>query len=131
MGWATMQVDFSNAFVQAKLEEEVHIELPGGFGDTDTEDSVLKLDRSLYGLVQAPMCWYLFLKEALERNDFVVSEFDPCMFYGKGMVILVYADDCLFFGPDLQKIDDFILDLEKQEMSLTKEQDVYAFLGIN
>jgi hypothetical protein len=123
-------VDFSNAFVQAKLNEEVHIDLPSGFGDPDIEDTVLKLDRSLYGLVQAPMYWYNHLKKALEGNEFVVSDFDPCMFYGKGMVILVYVDDCLFFGPDLGKIDNFILDLEKQGMSLTKEQDVYAFLGI-
>ena len=53
-GWATRQVDFSNAFVQAELQEDVYIEVPQGFKDPDGQDVVLKLNKSLYGLVQAP-----------------------------------------------------------------------------
>jgi hypothetical protein len=66
-------------------------------------------------------------EEALEDNGFKVSSFDPCMFYGQGMVVL---DDCLFFGPDLGAIDGFIGELEQQGFALTKEEDIYAFLGI-
>jgi Reverse transcriptase (RNA-dependent DNA polymerase) len=130
LGWATRQVDFSNAFVQATLKEEVYMQLPKGFEKGGQNDGVLKLNRSLYGLVQAPMYWYEHLKKALEDNGFKVSSYDPCMFFGKGMVVLCYVDDCLFFGPDLRKIDGFIEELEQQGFALTKEQDVYAFLGI-
>ena len=55
--------------------------------------------------------------------------YDPCMFYGKDMVILVYVDDCLFFGKSLKEIDMIIEALEKKGLALTKEDDVYAFLG--
>ena len=57
-GWKTKQVDFSNAFVQAELEEDVYIGLPSGFEGPEGQDRkevVLKLNKSLYGLVQAPM----------------------------------------------------------------------------
>ena len=56
--WKTRQVDFSNAFVQASLNEDVYILLPLGFV-TDTGDTrdevVMKLNKSLYGLVQSPL----------------------------------------------------------------------------
>jgi hypothetical protein len=50
-GWATRQVDFSNAFVQATLKEEVYVELPEMFRDKQNDGSkdgvVLKLNKSL------------------------------------------------------------------------------------
>ena len=57
-GWSTRQVDFSNAFVQDTLEKEVCVELPAMFCDENengnNNEVVLKLNKSLYGLVQAP-----------------------------------------------------------------------------
>ena len=54
-GWATRQVDFSNAFIQAELTEEVFVELPEMFRDEQNHSNkdgvVLKLNKSLYGLV--------------------------------------------------------------------------------
>ena len=38
MGWATRQVDFSNAFVQAYLTEEVYMRFPPLFGDPTAEE---------------------------------------------------------------------------------------------
>ena len=45
----TQQIDFSNAFCQAKIEEEVYEELPKDFGDKPWRDMVLQLNKSLYG----------------------------------------------------------------------------------
>ena len=48
-GWATGQVDFSNAFVQARLKEEVYLDLPAMFSDknqnSNDEGVVLKLNK--------------------------------------------------------------------------------------
>ena len=57
-GWKTRQVDFSNAFVQAELKENVYVTLPAMFEGPNGETSkevVMKLNRSLHGLVQAPL----------------------------------------------------------------------------
>ncbi len=134
LGWETRQVDFSNAFVQAELNEEVYIKMPQHFvdstGDT-TDDAVLKLNKSLYGLVQAPMYWYNHLAGVLDKKGFKPSDHDPCMFYGRGFIVLVYVDDCLFFGPDGNKIDAFISELkDKDKMALTIEDDAFHFLGV-
>ena len=98
------QVDFSNTFIQAKLAEDEHIyvEIPKGFncGGNSEKQKVLKLRRSLYGLVQAPLYWGNHLKAALEREGLKQSVSDPCMFVGDDMVVLTYVDDVLFFRKD-------------------------------
>ena len=49
LGLKTKQVDYSNAFVQANIDEEVFCELPQEFLGPDEEQYVLKLKKSLYG----------------------------------------------------------------------------------
>jgi len=130
-GWATKQVDFSNAFVQATLKEEVYVSLPATFGDDQgNKNSVLKLNKSLYGLVQSPLYWFNFISATLDNRGFKPSNIDPCLFYGRGMVILVYVDDCLFFGPDMAEMDKVIAELRQAKLALTVEEDVYPFLGV-
>lgn len=134
-GWKTRQVDFSNAFVQATLDKEVYIKLPAGFEGTSGEqasESVLSLNKSLYGLVDAPMYWYNHLVTKMDMVGLKPSPLDPCMFYGRGMIMLSYVDDCLFFGPDQKEIDKVIQDIKGLGMTLTVEDDTaYAFLGVD
>ena len=66
-GWVSRQVDFSNAFVQAPLNEDIYVHLPRMFCQTEGADKhVLKLQCSLYGLVQAPLYWYNYLTERMK-----------------------------------------------------------------
>ena len=59
LNWATVQTDYTNAFAQATLDEEVYMELPHDFmtKDDNNNDYVLKLNKSLYGLKHAPLSW--------------------------------------------------------------------------
>ena len=57
----TCQVDYVNAFAQADLNEDVYIEMPQGYKSPDRTDTVLKLNKSLYGLVQAPVKFFELL----------------------------------------------------------------------
>jgi len=50
-------VDFTNAFAQANLKEEVYVELPRMFDSPNGSETMLKLNKLLYGLVQAPLSW--------------------------------------------------------------------------
>jgi hypothetical protein len=138
-GWATRHVDFSNAFVQATLTDEVYVELPEMFRDEQgngPKDGVcLKLNKSLYGLVQAPLSWYNHLQTGLNELDFRVSKLDPGMYFGRGMILITYVDDTLFFGPDLATIEQAITDLEALGYGLTREEGdgstAFAFLGVS
>jgi Reverse transcriptase (RNA-dependent DNA polymerase) len=48
--WTTRQVDYTNAFAQAEIKEEIYVEYPKLFESAVGEDQVLKLNKSLYGL---------------------------------------------------------------------------------
>jgi hypothetical protein len=131
-GLATKQVDFSNAFVHAHLKpnENIFVACPRGF-ETDTDDAkVLKLRRSLYGLVQAPLYWGNHLKSALEEEGMKQSVSDPCMYMGDGMIAVTYVDDVLFFGKNEEAIDAKISAIAARGFKLTVEDDVHTFLGV-
>jgi hypothetical protein len=129
----TVQVDYTNTFAQAKLKEEVYIEIPKGFQSSDPDkDIVLKLEKSLYGLVQAPKTFYDHLADNLRAHGFeCCTNIDSCLWINKkeGIICVIWVDDCLFFSKSGEKIDR-ILDSMSKTMPLTREQSVTAFLGI-
>jgi len=92
----TRLVDFTNAFAQAKLKETVFVKLPQMYESPDGSDVVLKLNKFLYILVQGPLCWYSHLREGLTPEGFVPSVLAPRLYYGYGMAVLTYVDDCIF-----------------------------------
>ena len=137
-GWATSQVDFSNAFVHAPMKRNVCVSLPAMFGDTNgipAKELCLKLNKSLCGLREAPKLWYDFLAAALEKAVFKLSPHDPGILYGRGMALAICVDDVLLFGPDASemtkvtkelKLDGFELKVEKEAT-----QSSHDFLGIH
>ena len=129
LGLKTKQVDYSNAFVQADIDEEVYCELPQEFLGPDGGEYVLKLKKSLYGLKQAPRLWFKTLEKSLHDRGFKSSAVDPCLFLMDDLVALVYVDDVLFFGKSEKIIDNMIASLKK-EFDLNVEGSVEAFLGV-
>jgi hypothetical protein len=61
------------------------------------------LQKTLYGLRQAPRAWHARLKQVLESAGFQASEADPGLFILSyktyNVYIVVYVDDILLLGP--------------------------------
>jgi Reverse transcriptase (RNA-dependent DNA polymerase) len=141
-GLATMQVDYTAAFIHADIDRDpnwdrmsaeekewsgVYVEKPRGFTQPG---KVLKLKRSLNGLKQAPRNFFLHLKSKLEYVGFKQSEHDQCLFIAEAVICLVYVDDTLFFAPSQEYIDDVLAKL-RQTMEIEVEDDVAGFLGVH
>jgi hypothetical protein len=136
-GWHTRQVDYTNAFAQAELHEEVYVEQPKGFKLQSGTDKVLRLLKSLYGIRQAPRTFFLKLREGLIERGYTQSAIDPCLFLKDGIMCVVYVDDTIFGGADAAVLEAEIIALgvstseQQHKFALRNEGEVGAFLGID
>ena len=85
-GWHTKKVDYTNAFCQAEIQEEIYIDPPKGFGGVDKIHKVLKLLKILHGLKQAPNTFFDKLQAGLLEMNFVQSQVDKYLFM-KGNIV--------------------------------------------
>lgn len=128
-GLITQSIDFSNAFVQAELKEDIFVHLPRGFASVNYIPVCLKLQKSLHGISQAPRLWFEHLKAKLLARGFVQSALDPCLFYRDDIVLLVYVDDVIIASRSQEAITRLIADL-RTDSELTDEGPLSAILGI-
>ena len=130
LGWATVSIDFSNAFIHAKLDKPLWIHLPRGFHTGKPGKRCLRLKRSLYGTKDAPRLFYECVRTAFEELGFKKSEHDPCFFYKPDMMLVLYVDDVGIAAKNPKDIDRLVESLRKKGFELTQEGSFSEFLGI-
>jgi hypothetical protein len=64
-GFKLYQMDVKSAFLNGPIKEEVYVEQPSSFEDSEYPNHVYKLSKALYGLKQAPRAWYECLRDFL------------------------------------------------------------------
>jgi hypothetical protein len=117
MGLSTKQVDYTLTFVHTEIDDEVYVRMPKLF---EKPGHVYRLKKSLYGLRQSPLNFFLHLKSGLEARGFIQSKHDPCLFVLKTVICLCSVDDCLFFAKCDDDIMGVIESLRKPEPIITK-----------
>jgi hypothetical protein len=131
-----MQVDFTNAFAQAEMQEEVYVEPPKMFATGDGTDRILQLLKSLYGLKQDPKTFYQRLSAGLKQHGFIQYRHDTCMFPKQGLLCVIYVEDTTFAGPNELKFAEEIAGLgvrkyeTKHKIQLRDEGEVGDFPDI-
>ncbi|CAI5957081.1 unnamed protein product [Closterium sp. NIES-65] len=73
-------LDFSTAFLQGSLHEEIWLRRPPGFTGTFPPGTQWSLRRPVYGLRQAPREWHDTLRTTLAALGFAPSTADPSLF---------------------------------------------------
>ncbi|KAG7582826.1 Integrase catalytic core [Arabidopsis suecica] len=132
-GWPIQQLDVNNAFLQGTLTEEVYMDQPPRFVDSDNPTHVCRLRKAIYGLKQAPRAWYNELRTFLLSLGFANSVSDTSLFVlqqGSSFVyLLVYVDDILVTGSSKSGIQR-ILTLLADRFSVKDAEDLNYFLGL-
>jgi len=106
--WEIHHVDVNTAFLNAKMDKEVHRRLPDGT-EPGEADVVFRLNLALYGTKQAGRLKGIKLDKELKAIGAVRSKVDPCLYTWShpvhGLVyILVYVDDLIVAGKGLDGV---------------------------
>jgi hypothetical protein len=134
-GWPIDMFDFHSAFLNGELDsdEEVFMEQPQGYAESDHKKYVCKLFKSLYGLKQAGRKWYDVLCRTLADLGFKRSEADPAVFYvhqdANIVALACHVDDCTITGSSNHLVQSYKNKI-KEKYSLTDLGPAHWLLGI-
>ncbi|CAI5953453.1 unnamed protein product [Closterium sp. NIES-64] len=129
-----LSLDFSTAFLQGSLHEEIWLRRPPGFTGTFPPGTQWSLRRPVYGLRQAPREWHDTLRTTLAALGFAPSTADPSLFLRTDtslppFYILVYVDDLVFATADTAGLAYVKSELQKRH-TCTDLGELRSYLGL-
>ncbi|CAI7780937.1 unnamed protein product [Closterium sp. NIES-54] len=112
-------LDFSTAFLQGCLHEEIWLRCPPGFIGSFPAGTQWSLRRPVYSLRQAPREWHDTLRTTLAALGFAPSTADPSLFLRTDTTlppfyVLVYVDDLVFAIADTEALAHVKSELQKR-----------------
>ncbi|CAI7832009.1 unnamed protein product [Closterium sp. NIES-54] len=127
-------LDFSTAFLQGSLHEEIWLRRPPGFTESFPTGTQWSLRRPVYGLRQAPREWHDTLKTTLAALGFSPATADPSLFLRTDtslppFYVLVYVDDLIFATADTEALTLVKLELQKRH-TCTDLGELRSYLGL-
>ncbi|CAI7918200.1 unnamed protein product [Closterium sp. NIES-53] len=126
-------LDFSTAFLQGSLHEEIWLRRPPGFTESFPPGTQWSLRRQVNGLRQAPREWHDTLRTTLAALGFAPSTADPSLFLRTDtslppFYILVYVDDLVFATTDTEALALITRDRAHRTITLTQSHMVQQVL---
>lgn len=110
------------AFLNGKLEEEMHMDCPKGL--CHEKDECLLLKKTIYGLIQSAQQHGLKFQNMLVELGFKQCPSDPCLFYRKNhlgpLMLVSHVDDNACAG-DEAAIDDMLKGLNEHGLTYARE----------
>ncbi|CAI7735326.1 unnamed protein product [Closterium sp. NIES-54] len=127
-------LDFSTAFLQGSLHEEIWLRRPPGFTGTFPAGTQWSLRRPVYGLRQAPRQWHDTIRKTLASLGFAPSTADPSLFLRSDTTlppfyVLVYVDDLVFATADTKALAHVKSELQKRD-TCTDLGELTSYLGL-
>ncbi|CAI7868287.1 unnamed protein product [Closterium sp. NIES-53] len=127
-------LDFSIAFLQGSLHEEIWLRRPPGFTVSFPPGTQWSLRRPVYGLRQAPREWHDTLRTTLAALGFAPSTADPSLFLRTDtslppFYVLVYVDDLVFASADTKALALVKSELQKRH-TCTDLGELRSYLGL-
>ncbi|CAI7915629.1 unnamed protein product [Closterium sp. NIES-54] len=127
-------LDFSTAFLQGSLHEEIWLRRPPGFTGSFPPGTQWSLWRPVYGLRQAPREWHNTLRTTLAVLGFSPPTSDASLFLRTGTTlppfyVLVYVDNLVFATVDTEALAHVKFELQKRH-TCTDLGELTSYLGL-
>ncbi|GJZ96419.1 putative retrotransposon protein [Tanacetum coccineum] len=95
------QMDVKTSFLNGQLSEDVNMVQPEGFVDPIHPSKVCKLQRSIYGLMQASRSWNKRFDKEIKKIGFTQNPNKPCVYLkasGSNVAFLVLGEAAYILG---------------------------------
>ncbi|CAI7768303.1 unnamed protein product [Closterium sp. NIES-54] len=128
-------LDFSTAFSQGNLYEEIWLRRPPGFTGLFPAGSQWSLHRPFYGLRQAPHEWHDTLRTTLAVLGFASATAGPSLFLRTDtslppFYVLIYVDDLVFATAHTETLTLVKSELQKRH-TCTDLGELHSYLGLH
>ncbi|CAI7812515.1 unnamed protein product, partial [Closterium sp. NIES-54] len=129
-----LSLDFSTAFLQGSLHEEIWLRRPPGFTGSFPAGTLWSLRQPVYGLRQVPHEWHDTLRTTLAALGFAPATADTSLFLLTDtslptFYILVYVDDLVFATADPEALTLVKSELPKRH-TCTDLGELHSYLGL-
>jgi len=137
--WFIIGIDVGNAFLEADIDVPNYMYLPKDLvfyltGDR-TKRIRVKLNKSLYGIKQAPKVWNQRLNDQLVSVGFKRLTSDVCLYIKEVdnniYYLIVHIDDIIITGKDVLIIENLFDLISKGFKRTTRGKEFKRYLGID
>ncbi|CAI7877486.1 unnamed protein product [Closterium sp. NIES-54] len=127
-------LDFSTAFLQGSLQEQIWLRRPTGFTELFPAGTQWSLRRPVYDLRQAPREWHDTLRTTLAALGFAPATANPSLFLRTDtslppFYVLVYVDDLVFATAYTEALTLVKSELQKRH-TCTDLGELRSYLGL-
>ncbi|CAI7880603.1 unnamed protein product [Closterium sp. NIES-53] len=127
-------LDFSTAFLQGSLHEEIWLRRPPGYTGSFPAGTRCSLRRPVYSLHQAPRQWHDTLRTTLAALGFAPSTAGPSLFLRTDATlppfyVILYVDDLVFATADTEALAHVKSELQKRH-TCTNLGELTSYLGL-
>ncbi|POW09590.1 hypothetical protein PSHT_09061 [Puccinia striiformis] len=130
--WPVQSFDFVAAYLNSPIDEEVWVKPPEGMKTPPGHALLLK--KALYGTRQAARCWWLHLKNVLDKFGYSPSQYDNSLYIlrhpDETGVVWLHVDDGVVTASNiklLKKLEDDLKDILKIKWSHSLD----SIVGLN
>ncbi|KAL3712549.1 hypothetical protein TMatcc_001248 [Talaromyces marneffei ATCC 18224] len=122
------QYDAVNAFVNAKLDEEIFMRMAPGYRESG---KIYQLNKALYGLRRSPLLWQKELTSTFIKLGFKAVPHEPCCMLKSGVMLFFYVDDIVVAYKKSRQLEaNLILNQLRAKYNISGGEDLEWFLGI-
>ena len=128
------QYDVKTAFLNATVKETIYVKVPEGMNAGPNQ--VLRLNKALYGIKQAPREWHIEIDTFIKSLGYQSCIKDTCLYYKQSrtrqvIIIGIFVDDILSMFNDNDK-NEWYLDEQKlkAKYDISDLGDLHHILGM-
>ncbi|TPX50909.1 DNA-directed DNA polymerase [Synchytrium endobioticum] len=128
------QLDVSTAFLHGDIDTDIYMKPPEGYKPEYSSDTVMKVNKSIYGLKQAGRMWNQKIHSVLIKIGLTATVSDPTIYYkiqeNESTFLMLFVDDMLLASSSMASLEHIKSKL-RESFDIKDLGEANTFIGID